>query len=146
MRAPYLFLLALTALTSSGAGPAGLNAPVKKFRLPAFNEEGFRSSLLQGDEATMVSPSQIDIKQMHFTLYAGDERGSVDTKLDAPVATVRILEQNQILVEGAGSVHLARADLTASGEDWSYRHSEKRLVMRKNVHLVIRAQLGDILK
>ncbi len=146
MRLPCFLFWVLAALTSSGAGPAGLNAPVKKFRLPAFNDEGFRSSLLQGDEATMVSTSQIDIKEMQFTLFAGDEKGSVDTKLEAPVATVLILDQNQILVEGAGSVHLARNDLSASGEDWSYRHSEKRLIIRKNVHLVIRAQLGDILK
>lgn len=129
-----------------GAGISGLNAPVKKFRLPSFNDQGFRTSLLEGDEAQVISPSQIDMKEMHMTLFSGDENNAVDTTLLASTATVRLLEKNQITVEGQNSVRLIREDLDVSGENWSYQHAEKRLTIGKNVRVVIRAELGDILK
>lgn len=129
-----------------GAGISGLNAPVKKFRLPSFNDQGFRTSLLEGDEAQVISPSQIDMKEMHMTLFSGDENNAVDTTLLASTATVRLLEKNQITVEGGNSVRLIREDLDVSGENWSYQHAEKRLTLGKNVRVVIRAELGDILK
>jgi len=148
-----LALSALTLLTINlatpslfGAGVSGFNAPVKKFRLPSFNEQGFRTSLLEGDEATMISPSQIDMREMHLTLFSGDENNRVETTLLAPLATVRLLDQNQIAVEGPSSVRLVRSDLDVAGENWSYRHADKRLTIGKKVHVVIHAQLGDILK
>lgn len=131
-------------LNAAGIGSTG--APVKKFRLPTFNDAGFRTSLLLGEEAKMVSATQIDVRDMHFTLFNGAENAAVDTTLVAPVATVRILEQNKISVEGSGSMHIVRDDLDASGENWTYQHAEKRLVIRKNVRVVFRAELKDILK
>lgn len=128
------------------ANTTGLHAPVTKFRLPSFNDQGFRSTMLEGTEAKIISTSQIDMKDMQFTLFTGDENSTVDTTLVAPTATVRILEKNQISVEGGNSVRLVRDDLDAYGENWSYRHAEKRLIMRKNVRVVIHAQLNDILK
>lgn len=125
---------------------SGLNAPVKKFRLPSFNDQGFRTSLLEGDEARIISSSQIDMREMHLTLFSGDETNAVDTTLLAATATVRILEKNQIAVEGRDSVRLVRSDLDVAGENWSYRHSDKRLTIGKNVRVVIHAELGDILK
>ncbi len=146
MRLLLVVLLALVGPAAFSAGLSGVNAPVKKFRLPAFNDQGFRSSLLEGDAATMVSSTQIDVKEMHFTLFAGDEKGSIETTLLAPVATVRILEKDKILVEGKRSVRLVRSDLDVSGEDWTYQHSDKHLAIRKNVRVVVHAELKDILK
>lgn len=142
-------LLALSCLALSALASADTtlgNAPVRKFRLPSFNDEGNRVSLLTGDEATLVNPKQIDVKEMHFTLFAGDEKGTVDTTLLAPVATVRIPEPNHTIVEGKGSVRVIRSDLDASGEDWTYWHREKRLVMRNHVHFVLQAELTNILQ
>ena len=146
MRLLVVFLFSLLAPAAFSAGLSGVNAPVKKFRLPSFNDQGFRTSLLEGETATMISPTQIDMKEMHLTLFTGDEKGSVDTTLLAPLATVRILEQNKILVEGKSSVRLVRSDLDVSGEDWAYRHSDKHLAIRKNVRVVVHAELNDILK
>lgn len=132
--------------TVFGSSLTGVNAPVKKFRLPGFNDQGFRTSLLQGDEARMISATQIDLKEMHFTLFQGDEKNSVDSTLLAPVATVLIQDQNKIVVQGEGSVRFIRPDIDASGQQWKYEHAEKHLTMHKDVRLVIRAELKDILK
>ena len=132
--------LPLRAATSLG------DAPVKKFRLPSFNDAGFRTGLLTGDEATMVSSTQIDLREMHFTLFTGDEKNAVETTMLAPIATVRIPEPNKTIVEGKGSVRVIRSDLDASGEDWTYNNADRRLIMRKNVHFVFQAELKDLLK
>jgi hypothetical protein len=143
----HLLAVLLLLLPAAWAyAQVGGNAPVKKFRLPAYNDEGYRTTLLQGDEALMVSQSQIDVKEMQFSMFAGDENNTLDSTLLAPVATLRIQEKNKYLVEGAGPVRLLRADVDASGEDWIYRHPEKRLSIRKNVHVIFRSELKDILK
>ena len=122
------------------------NAPVKKFRLPQFNQEGFRTGLLEGDEARIVSENQIDITEMHFTVFSGTEANTVDTTLLAPTATIHIPDPQHIVVEGKGAVRVVRSDLDASGVDWTYWHAEKKVSMRKNVHVVIRSEMADLLK
>jgi len=122
------------------------NAPVKKFRLPQFNDQGFRTGLLEGDEARLISQTQIDIKEMHFTVFSGDENNAVDTTLLAPTATIHIPDPQHIVVEGKGPLRVVRSDLDASGADWTYAHAEKKISMRKHVHVIFRSELTDLLK
>lgn len=128
------------------AGLPGSTAPVKKFRMPTFNAQGYRTSLLVADEARALSASEVDLKEMNFSMFSGDESNSVDTTLLASSATLRSGEKNQVTVEGFGWMRLVRADLDVSGEQWTYRHPERKLSIKKNVRVVIRAELQDILK
>ncbi|HEU5080007.1 MAG TPA: hypothetical protein VFT72_12410 [Opitutaceae bacterium] len=149
MKFAHVIIAAAVALSAWTLAPAETslgNAPVKKFRLPSFNEAGFRMGLLTGDEAIMVSSTQIDLREMHFTTFSGDEKNAVEMTMLAPVATVRIPEPNKTIVEGKGSIRVIRNDLDASGEDWTYNHTERRLVMRKNVRFVLQAELKNLLK
>jgi len=140
-----LFLgLAITAASAADTNIA--NAPLKKFRLPQFNDQGFRTGLLEGDEARLISQTQIDITEMHFTVFSGDETNTVDTTLLAPTATIRIPDPQHVVVEGKGPVRVVRSDLDASGVDWTYVHAEKKVFMRKNVHVVFRSEMTDLLK
>lgn len=134
------------AAATCAADPSVTNAPVKKFRLPQFNEQGYRTGLLEGDEARLVSQTRIDIKEMHFTVFSGDESNTVDTTLLAPTATILIPDPQHIVVEGKDAVRVVRSDLDASGVDWTYLHAEKKVSMRKNVHVVFRSELTDLLK
>ncbi len=143
LRGPFIACLLACSVGARGQADG---TPVKHFRLPTFNDQGYRSSLLVGDEATIVSAAQIDIKEMHFTLFTGDETNAIDTTLLAPVATVRIQEHSHTIVDGKGPVRVVRTDLDASGENWTFAYPEKKLTMRANVHVVIRAPLGDLLK
>ncbi len=130
----------------SAADSTITNSPVKKFRLPQFNEEGYRTGLLEGDEASLISQTQIDIKEMHFTVFSADDANTVDTTILAPTATIRIPDQQHALVEGKGPVRVVRSDLDASGENWTYLHAEKKIIMRNHVHVVFRSELTDLLK
>jgi hypothetical protein len=144
-----LLLACLTALSLEAAGEPVLSAPIKRFRLPTFNQAGYQTSLLEGDQAVLVSTQQIDVKEMHFTVLSGTEEKLVQTTLLAPDATLRLHEENRFTVSGAGAVRLVRNDIDAAGQDWSFEfqeHGPKRLMMKKNVRVVFRAVLKDILK
>lgn len=121
------------------------NAPISQFKLPTFNSEGNRVSLLRGAEARYVSPTQIDLTAMDLTLYFGDGTDRVDTVLRAPSASV-LLNDSKIRVRGDQQVHVTREDLDATGERWTYDHTDRRILIEKNVHVVFRMELKDLLK
>jgi hypothetical protein len=122
-------------------------APISVFRLPTFNPDGYRTSLLRGKEARYVNQNQIDLSDMNLTLYFGDGTDRVDSVLLAPQASVSF-KDNKLRVSGEQSVHVTRQDFDAIGERWTYDHVEKsdRILIEKNVRVVFRAQLNDILK
>ena len=149
MKTLLCLLCLFSTVSLQAAGEGLLSTPIKKFRLPTFNQEGFRTSLLEGDEAVLVSEQRIDVKEMHFSVFSGTEESTVETTLLAPLATLQMQSKNDFSVSGAGAVRLIRSDVDATGEQWTFEFKEeaqKRLLMKKNVRVVFRAVLKDILK
>lgn len=137
-------LAAVPASAESAATPkAKPSAPVKDFRLPAFDKDGKRSSFLRAGEALFVSNTQIDVKDMNFTLFTKDGTGAFDTILLAPTAT--FLTDKQIM-SGRDSVRLLRVNVEVTGEQWSYNHAEKRVLIGNNVRVTFQDELKDIIK
>lgn len=140
-------LLALAAASAPAAEPAAPkvkpSAPVKDFRLPTFDKAGKRATFMKADEALFVTPTQIDVKNMQFTLFTKDGTGSFDSVLLAPVAT--FLTDKQI-VRGNDSVRLLRVNVEVTGEQWSYNHPEKRVLIGNNVKVTFQDELKDIIK
>jgi hypothetical protein len=139
-------LLALTAALSPAQTPAPKikpSAPIKDFRLPTFDQAGKRASFMKAGEALFISPTHIDVKDMNFTLFTKDGTGAFDTVLIAPSAT--FLTDQQI-VRGDDSVRLLRVDIEVTGEQWSYRHAEKRVLIGKNARVTFQYELKDIIK
>lgn len=134
---------ACLAQNESNVPPVRTSAPIKDFRLPSFDKEGKRSSFLRAGEASVVSPTRIDLKDMHFTLFKKDGSGTFDTILLAPAAT--FLTDRQI-VSGGEFVRLLRADLEVTGEQWSYNHLEKRVLIGRNARVTFPEELKDIIK
>jgi hypothetical protein len=124
------------------------NAPVKNFRLPSFNDAGHRVALLRGGEARYISNTQIDILELNFAQFLGDGTTKTDKLLLAPSATLFIKDKNHFVLSGHQSVRLIGEGLEATGENWSFdskSHHDQRLTMNKNVRVVFRAQLQNIL-
>ncbi|MET0263151.1 MAG: hypothetical protein ABW223_09655 [Rariglobus sp.] len=118
-------------------------APIKDFRLPMFNEEGKRIRFLRAGEALFVSPTRIDVKDMHLTEFTKDGTGAFDTVLLAPSAT--FLEDKKI-ASGNESVRLIRVNVEVTGEQWSYNHLEQRVKIEKNAKVTFQDELSDIIK
>src|SRR4051812_41479229 len=78
----FLIALVITAMSflqrAEAAPQTPRDAPISLFKLPTFNTEGFRTSLLRGTEARYVNQHQIDLSEMNLTLFFGDGTDRVD--------------------------------------------------------------------
>jgi hypothetical protein len=141
----FLILL-VSAVHAPAQNPAPKikpNAPAKEFRLPTFDKNGRRESFMRAGEAFFVTPNQIDVKDVHVSLFTKDGTGAFDTVLLAPSATYF---KDQKIVSGKESVRLIRLDLEVTGEQWSYHHLEERVVIGKNARVIFQDELTDIIK
>ena len=150
MNLPPRFLLGLlcllapaTAATAAGAD-APPSEPIKNFVLPTFTPvAGYRSMLLRGSEAHMLTPTLIQLDNMNLTVFSGDASNRVDSILLSPIARVALDEHT---AGGPGAVRLIRDDLELTGEQWTYDQAEKRISIARNVRVVFHTELKDLLK
>jgi len=147
---PPRFLLGLLCLlapaaaaTATGAG-ATSSEPIKNFVLPTFTPaEGYRSMLLRGSEAYMLTPALIQLDNMNLTVFSGDASNRIVSILLSPVARVSL---DQHTAGGPGAVRLVRDDLELTGEQWTYDQVEKRISIARHVRVVFHSELKDLLK
>ena len=147
MKHAVIFLLFAFGPILASAADSGVAAaaPVTNFKLSLLNDEGFRSSLLRGSEARYISDSQIDLTGMQYTTYNEGTLSDIDSTLLAPTASV-FLNKNKVKVHGDESVRLIRKNVDVTGERWTYDHTEKRILIEKNVRVLFSIELKEILK
>ena len=119
------------------------SAPIKEFKLPVFDKAGLKTAYLRAAEGLFVSTSQIDVTEMQVTLFTKDGTGGFETILLAPTASFRTDQQ---IVSGKDSMRLIRLDIEVTGEQWSYNHPEKRVLIAKNTRVTFQEELNDIIK
>ena len=145
-RSPRLlaaFTVSTFVISADAAPEIKATAPVKTFRLPTFTAEGFRHTLLRAEEARLPDPARIDLTEMELTLFTGRADEQIDAMLAAPSAT---FYPDKLLATGADTVRVERSDLTLTGADWSYDHTARKVVIKRDAHVIFRSALGDILK
>jgi hypothetical protein len=145
MRFVHAILLGLLPLAFSlGHAAEDVPAePTKNFILPTFTPDGYRSMLLRGSEARMLSLRLIQLNDMDLTVFSGDAANRVDSVLLSPVARVSLDDDT---ARGPGAVRLVRDDLDLTGEQWTYDHARKRISIARNVRVVFHSELKDMLK
>ena len=116
---------------------------VINFRVPTFSREGYRSWLLCGSEGLYVNQNELAVTNLNLTVFAGNASNRVDSIFLSPAATALI---NEGQVYGPGVVRLVTDDFEATGEEWLYDHRQKKVSIHKNVHVVFRTQLKNILR
>jgi hypothetical protein len=150
-RIALLSLLVLSPALSLADSSVTPNAPVINFKLPVLNDQGIRTSLLRGSEARYVDSAHIALSGMQYTTFVEDGSNKVDSTLLAPTADV-VIDNNTIKVHGEETVRLIRSDVDVTGEKWTYTHETKnestprKIVIERNVRVVFRTELKDILK
>lgn len=139
--------LAATALFAASGNPnIRAPAPVKNFSLPFFNDAGFRTRLIRGNEARLADPRKPVLSDVTISLFTGDESNRVTTVLLSTDATV---DTEGKIVTGEGAVRLVRDDFELSGEQWRYDYNEADTIqinIRRKARVVLQAQLESILK
>jgi len=139
------FACLLAPLVAAGADDAAPSSePIKNFILPTFTPaEGYRSLLLRGSKAWMLTPRLIQLDDMDLTVFSGDASSHVDSVLLSPVARVSLDDHT---AGGPGPVRLVRDDLELTGNQWTYYQVQKRISIARNVRVVFRTELKDLLK
>lgn len=138
-------LLAQAPSTKAASTPPAVvaNSPAVNWVLPIFTDkEGFRSMTLRGSE---VRPDgrNISVTDLSITIFSGDAASQVDSMLLSPAA---VFSPKENRAGGDKAVRFIRDDIEVSGLGWTYDHSAKKVSLQKNVRVVFRAQLNDILK
>jgi hypothetical protein len=145
------FIIFLIAAAGAQAQSSSISpdAPAEGIKLLQYSDAGYRSSMLRGTKARYVDKNHVDVTDMTLTLFTGDQTNAVDTMLLSPLARAS-LEEKEVTVQGDGAVRLIRTDdFEVTGEQWTFNGSsdkKKKLFINKNVHVIIHAELQDILK
>ncbi len=137
-----ILLFSVAGLATLVFGQA-LNAPVENFKLPLFNEQGFRAWYLRGEQGIYTAEKEVRILGMELQQYSGNEADQVIALMTSPEANMRL---NPLVASGPGSINIESELFKAEGEDWIWQGSEKRLIINKNVKVVINAEIGDIIR
>lgn len=151
--------VASVALLLGGAdSPVVPTAPIIDFRLPVFNEQGYRIWELRGSEAIYDPKAErAEIRGLRLRVFSGDEREIVENIVESPFAIV-LRKENSIsgpgLIRMTGTAEHNR-EFEVRGEDWTYQETAsgpdnprktKSVVIRKNVVVTFSEDIGNILR
>lgn len=139
----FLAVLAAAPGAAQVSTRVASDAPIVNFRLPTFTAAGHRDWLVRGSEARMPSLKEVDVRELTLTVFMGDEAGTIDTMLLAPIA--KVLTEPQT-VSGPDTIRVINKEFEATGREWLYDHREKRISIAKNVRVTFRAQLTNLLQ
>lgn len=139
----FLFVLAGLSAELPGATKIAPNQPVINFRLSGFTPEGNRDWVARGSEGRYLSENDVHIKELNLTLFNRLPESKVETSILSPSAQIRATD---MVARGDESIRVINERFDATGSGWVYEHKDKKVSISRNVHLVLHAQLGDILK
>lgn len=139
-RIPALLLLLSTAFAFGQMRPG---TPVHDFKLPLFNEEGYRTWYLRGEKGVYVSETQIRIEGMTVSQYSGDEEDRRIAVLTSPEA---IFHFDSTTAYGPGELRIKSDTFDVVGHDWIWIGEKKEITLNRDVNVVLFEGIGDILK
>ena len=139
----FLWLLLPVAATFAAAPRITSDQPIINFQLPAFSPTGFRAWLARGSEARPVNGDQFDVRELTLSIFTGTADEKIETLILSPSARVQPTPE---IVTGESTIRVINDQLEASGLGWSYSHKDRKIIIRKNVRVVFRAELKDLLQ
>ena len=122
------------------------NAPITNFKLPLFNDEGYRTGYLRGNQGIYINSSEIRILGMVLNQYSGDERDIVTGTMESPEALFRFDKNRKSTASGPGAISLENNTFRLTGDDWIWQERNNQLVINKNVKIVIFDEIGNVIK
>ena len=141
----FLTLLPLAAAAAAWAAntQVSVEKPIINFRLPAFTADGHRAWLVRGSEASVVSKSLINIRELTLSVFSVKDEAKVETMILSPAAQFL---PDEAVATGESTIRVINDEFEATGSNWRYAHKEKTVSIAKNVRVVFNAELKDILK
>lgn len=151
-----LRLCALVCVVAGGALVAGaqgqssqplraeVNAPVKNFRLPVFDEEGRRQWDLQGAQALYVNRNEIRVEDMTLRTYGKDDPLNPRLLIQSPLAEILPVDN---VARGPGYLYITEANNNyfIIGRNWLWDGRGQKVSIKSDVRVTFREKLDAIM-
>jgi hypothetical protein len=138
-----LLCLAPASVAFAANTQISTNKPIVNFRLPVFNAESYRAWMVRGSEGRYEAGNRVGITELTLSIFSGKADEKVETLILSPNALVRL---DDSIVTGPSTIRVISDQFEASGEDWTYGHTDKKISIKKRVRIVLNTEIKDILK
>jgi len=124
-------------------GQLMVNAPTTNFKLPLFNDQGYRHWYMKGEEALYVNESEVRINGLELEQYSGDEDDAQIGLLKSPQAIFYLDKQT---ATGPGAIEVETETFHIEGRDWIWQAEDNRIIINQDVKVVIFDSIGNIIR
>ena len=138
----YIFIFVLPFFWSSGVAQMIPNAPIENFRLPMFNEEGFKAWEIQGDKGLMVDDTNIELVRIRLQVFSGTAAKILETQITSPSA-IMVINDNRVF--GTESIRIENKNYLITGKKWQWTSDPKAIVIEEKVLVTFFQNIGDLL-
>lgn len=138
-----ILALLLLAIATYAIGQIAPGTKVIRFKFPLFNEEGYRTWYMRGEEGTYISESQIRIGDMRVSQYTGDDE---DKRIAVLTSSEAVFHIDSTTAYGPGELKIETDAFEVSGTDWIWLGEKKEITLNKDVRVILYHGIGDILK
>lgn len=135
-----------TAAAQTSASPlrAEVNAPVRNFRLPVFDDDGHRQWDLQGAQALYVDRNEIRVEDMTLRTYGKDDPLNPRMLIQSPFAQILPVDN---VARGPGYLYITEANNNyfIIGRDWIWDGRGQKVSIKSDVRVTFREKLNAIM-
>jgi len=104
---------------------------VSGFRYPDYDPEGVLRSLVQGEEAHVLSETKVEITTLRIDIFKGT---NVETRVTSPFC---LFNPETRSAQSESSLRIVRENLTITGEGFSWDTEAQRFIIEKQARVVI---------
>lgn len=139
----YLYL-SLTIIAFGNIGDIFVpGAPIKRFRIPVFGDQGERKYYFEGAEGVFLNEQQLHINHILMKLFEDKEPYREESQLTSPEAMVLI---NAKEVYSEKIFKLTSARFTLTGKSWHWYGKLNKMIINKDVNLTLNTSIGHLLE
>lgn len=138
-------LFQLSGLCAGALLFAGMlpDAPVMKFRLPMFSDEGTPLWDLRGQEGRYIDENRVDVFGMNLSIFAETDPTRIETRIHSPMATMHV-QRNA--AEGSEEITMEGDHYVIRGKQWFWDGNESRVSIDEDVQVLFHEDISDLFR
>ncbi|MCD8482341.1 MAG: hypothetical protein LR015_06530 [Verrucomicrobia bacterium] len=132
-------LTALVLITPIAQAQIAPDAPIRDFRYPMFNDDGYRVWEVRGVQGIFIDLNNTEIIGLELTVFSGDERDAQSHRILSPKALVDFTRRG---AAGPSSIFITGPGFQVEGESWQYDGRSQRIVIGKRARMTFAEDLN----
>lgn len=121
----------------------GTNVPVINFRLPWFDDAaGRKTAELSGAEGRVLESGKAEIIRLRLRVLGSDDPDQDELEITSPLALVDLATRT---ASGPGQLRITTPEFEIYGDDWTYEHTTRKVIIRRDVVATFAYDLGNLL-